>query len=189
MNTGQTILTVGALMLLGFTVLITNRSSLQYGTIISQTEIDIYSVSLAESIIEEAAGKAFDHYSATDTAGNGAVITALNQLTAPSLLGKESDDDYSNPNKSFDDFDDYNSWSTTPYVVYVPGVDSFHIQAQVFYVDTTNPDLKLSTQTWHKKMIVKVWPTIVPWGELEGSNKAKPDTVTMSYLYSYWWFR
>ena len=175
-------------MLLGFTVLLTNRSSLQYGTIISQTEIDIYSVSLAESIIEEAAGKAFDHYSAADTAGNGAVITALSQLTAPASLGKEADDNYTGAS-GFDDFDDYNSWSVTPYVTYVAGVDSFHIQAQVFYVDTTNPDLKVNTQTWHKKMIVKVWPTIVPWGETTSSGKAKPDTVTMSYLYSYWWFR
>ncbi len=185
MGTGQTILTIGALMLLGFTVLLTNRSSLQFGTVINQTEIDIYSVSLAESIIEEAAGKAFDHYSASDTAESGAVITSLTQLTDPTLLGKESDDNYPN----FDDFDDYNSWSNTPYVMFVAGVDSFHIQAQVFYVDTTNPDLKLSTRTWHKKMIVKVWPTIAPWGETASSGQAKPDTVIMSYLYSYWWFR
>ncbi len=172
-------------MLLGFTVLLTNRSSLQFGTVISQTEIDIYSVSLAESIIEEAAGKAFDHYSASDTAGSGSVITALTQLTDPGALGKEADDTYPN----FDDFDDYNSWSNTPYVMYVAGVDSFHIKAEVFYVDTTDPDLKLSTRTWHKKMIVKVWPTIAPWGETASSGQAKPDTVIMSYLYSYWWFR
>jgi hypothetical protein len=184
-GTGQTILTIGALLLLGFTVLLTNRSSLQFGTVINQTEIDIYSVSLAESIIEEAAGKAFDHYSASDTAGSGAVITATTQLTDPSLLGKETDDSYPN----FDDFDDYNSWATTPYVMYVAGVDSFHIKAEVFYVDTTDPDFKQSTRTWHKKMIVKVWPTIAPWGETQASGKAKPDTVIMSYLYSYWWFR
>ncbi len=175
-------------MLLGFTVLLTNRSSLQYGTIINQTEIDIYSVSLAQSIVEEAAGKSFDHYSASDTAASGSVITLLTQLTDPSLLGKEADDNYTGAT-GFDDFDDYNSWSVTPNVIYVAGVDSFHVQAQVFYVDTTNPDLKLNTRTWHKKMIVKVWPTIAPWGETQASGKSKPDTVIMSYLYSYWWFR
>lgn len=179
---------MGALILLSFTVLMTNRSSLQYGTIINQTEIDIYSVSLAESIIEEAAGKAFDHYSASDTVASGAVITALTQLTDVNLLGKEADDNYAGLT-GFDDFDDYNSWYNTPYVMYVAGVDSFHIKAEVFYVDTTNPDLKLSSRTWHKKMIVKVWPTIVPWGETTASGLAKPDTVIMSYVYSYWWFR
>jgi hypothetical protein len=182
-GTGQTILTVGALVLLGSTVLLTNRSSLQHGTIINQTEIDIYSVSLAESIIEEAAGKYFDKYSSSDSAESGSVITALSQLTDPTLLGKETGEVYPN----FDDCDDYNSWSTTPYTMYVQGVDSFHIQAKVFYVDTTNPDVDVKTRSWHKKMIVKVWPTITPWGDSLG--KAKPDTITMSYLYSYWWFR
>jgi len=173
-------------MLLGFTVLLTNRSSLQFGTVINQTEINIYSVSLAESIIEEAAGRSFDKFSANDTVESGAVVTSLSQLTAPASLGKDPGETYVN-NKGFDDFDDYNSWYATPYTMYVAGVDSFHIQAQVFYVDTTNPDLKVNTQTWHKKMIVKVWPTITPWGDSTG--KAKPDTVIMSYLYSYWWFR
>jgi hypothetical protein len=175
-------------MLLGVTVLLTNRSSLQYGTIISQTEINIYAVSLAQSIVEEAAGKTFDAFSASDTAGSGKVITALTDLTLPSALGTETGDTYTGA-AGFDDFDDYNSWSTKPYVTYVAGVDSFHIRARVFYVDTTDPDAEVSTRTWHKKMIVKVWPTIVPWGDTTGSKGAKPDTVIMSYLYSYWWFR
>ncbi len=139
MNTGQTILTIGALVLLGFTVLLTNRGSLQDGAIINQTEVDIYSVSLAESIIEEASGKAFDHYSASDTAGNGNVITALSQLST--TLGKESDDTltYSPAHYYFDDFDDYNTFSSRPFVQYVSGVDSFHIWASVFYVDHYKP--------------------------------------------------
>lgn len=183
MNTGQTLLTIGALVLLSLTVLLTNRSTLQYGTIINQTEIDIYSVSLAQSIIEEAAGKAFDHFSASDTAGNGNVITDVSQLT--STLGKEGDDNYTGGN-GFDDFDDYNSWYTTPYNWYIAGApDTFRIQAHVFYVDTANPDQELTTRTWHKKMIVKVWPTIVPWGD----KNARPDTVILSYIQSYWWFR
>jgi hypothetical protein len=189
MNTGQTIMTIGALMLLGMSVLTTNRASLQHGAIINQTEVDIYAVSLAEAKIEEASGKAFDHFSSTDTAGSGAVITALTQLS--STLGKESDDTVSaGPpmHYYFDDFDDYNYYSgNNPFRLYVDGVDTFHIQTTVFYVDTTNPNVDAGTRTWHKKMIVKVWPTITAWGDSTG--KAKPDTVTMSYIYSYWWFR
>jgi hypothetical protein len=55
----------------------------------------------------------------------------------------------------------------------------------VFYVDTANPDLDVKTRSWHKKMIVKVWPTMAPWGD----QNAKPDTVVLSYIQSYWWFR
>jgi hypothetical protein len=184
-NTGQTILTIGALVLLSLTVLLTNRASFQYGSIIRATEVDIYGVSLAESIIEEAAGKAFDHYSAADTAGNGAVITDTSQLTLPRLLGKESDDNYW-AHSGFDDIDDYNSWNTTPFTWDTLGSpDVYHIQAHVFYVDFPNPDVELGRRSWHKKIVLKVWPTIVPWGDAN----AKPDTITLSYIQSYWWFR
>jgi hypothetical protein len=188
-NTGQTLLTICALIILGLTVLTTNRASLQHGAIITQTEVDIYAVSLAEAKIEEASGKAFDHFSSTDTAGNGYVITALSQLSSP--LGKESDDTVSAgpPMKYFfDDFDDYNYYSgSNPFRLYVDGVDTFHIQTTVFYVDPAHPDVDAGTRTWHKRMIVKVWPTVTAWGDSAG--KARPDTVTMTYIYSYWWFR
>jgi hypothetical protein len=189
MNTGQTILTIGALMLLGMSVLTTNRASLQHGAIINQTEVDIYAVSLAQAKIEEASGKAFDHFSSTDIEGSGNVITSLSQLSSP--LGPESDDTISaGPpmHYFFDDFDDYNYYSgTNPFRLYVDGVDTFHIQTTVFYVDTTNPEADAHTRTWHKRMVVKVWPTVTAWGDSTG--KAKPDTITMSYIYSYWWFR
>jgi hypothetical protein len=185
MNTGQTLLTIGALILLSVTVMSTNRSSLQHGAIINQTEVSLYAVSLAQAKIEEASGQAFDAYSATDTAEAGSVITALTQLSG--TLGKETGEtDTSQTVNNFDDFDDYNYFSgTNPYVVFVPGVDTFRIQTTVFYVDTTNPEVNAGTRTWHKRMIVKVWPTVTPWG---GANP-KPDTITMSYIYSYWWFR
>ena len=182
MNTGQTILTLGAVILWSFTVLLTNRSSLQHGTIINQTQIDVYAVSLAQAKIEEASGKSFDQYSASDTLGNGNAITALSQLTDPTHLGKESGENY----PDFNDFDDYNYFSgNNPFKIYVPGVDTFRIQTTVFYVDTTDPNGQSNFRTWHKKMIVKVWPTISPWT----SDTPKPDTVIMTYIYSYWWFR
>lgn len=178
MNTGQTLLSVGALILLGVTVLVTNRTSLQHGTIINSTEVGIYAVSLAQAKIEEAAGKAFDKYSASDTAGNGNVITSLAQLST--TLGKEAGETY----PDFDDFDDFNYYSgNNPYKIWVDGVDSFYVQTTVVYVDTTNPDVTVGTPTWNKKLTVKVWPSVSPWAT------GKPDTVTMTYIYSYWWFR
>ena len=52
MNTGQMLLTVGALVLLGTTVLTVNRSFNQQGFVLEQTEIGVYAVSLATSIVE-----------------------------------------------------------------------------------------------------------------------------------------
>ena len=189
MNTGQTILTIGALMILGMTVLMTDRSSLQHGAIITQTEIDIFAVSLAQAKIEEASGKVFDRFSAPDISGNTNVITSLSQLSSVTELGRESDDTVAaGPpmHYYFDDFDDYNYYSgNNPFKLYVAGVDTFRIQTTVFYVDTTNPGANAGTRTWHKRLIVKVWPSVAPWGDAN----PKPDTVIMSYTYSYWWFR
>jgi hypothetical protein len=184
MNTGQTMLTIGALMLLGVSVMMTNRSSLQHGAIINQTEISLYAVSLAQAKIEEASGKAFDTWSSSDTLDMGSAITSLTQLST--TLGKEAGESYTSEHvNNFDDFDDYNYFSgSNPYRLYVAGVDTFRIQSTVFYVDTANPEAAVGTRTWHKRMIVKVWPTVTPWG---GANP-KPDTVTMSYIYSYFWF-
>ena len=182
MNTGQTLLTIGALMILGLTVLSTNRTSLQHGAIIAVTEVGIYATSLAQAKIEEAEGKAFDQYSASDTMGSGNVITDVSQLST--TLGKETGETY----PDFNDFDDYNYYSgSNPYKLYVPGVDTFRVQTTVFYVDTANPNAAIGTRSWHKKMIVKVWPTVSPWGE--SKENSRPDTVMMSYIYSYWWFR
>ena len=170
------------MIILGVTVLNTNRASLQHGAIIAVTEVGIYASSLAQAKIEEAEGRSFDEFSASDTMGNGKVITALTELS--STLGAESGEVYPN----FDDFDDFNSFSgNNPYKLYVPGVDTFRIQTTVFYVDTANPNGVSGTRTWHKKLIVKVWPTVSPWGEDKAHSR--PDTVTMSYIYSYWWFR
>jgi hypothetical protein len=180
MNTGQTLLSIGALILLGMSVLVTNRTSLQHGTIINTTEVGIYAVSLAQAKIEEASGKAFDKYSATDTAGMGNVITYLNQLTAAGALGREGTETY----PDFNDFDDYKYFSgNNPYKMWIDGVDSFYVQTYVAYVDSVPPFNEVNYPTWHKKMIVKVWPSISPW--VTGAR----DTVMMTYIYSYWWFR
>jgi hypothetical protein len=182
---GQTLLTIGAMMLLGITVLTTNRTTLQHGAIIALTESGIYATSLAQAKIEEAQGRAFDQFSAADSEGSGNVITSLTQLS--STLGPETGDNYADKN-GFNDFDDYNYFSgNNPYKLYVPGVDTFRIQTTVFYVDTSNPNANAGTRTWHKKMIVKVWPTVMPWGQDKAHSH--PDTVTMAYIYSYWWFR
>jgi len=182
---GQTMLTIGAIMLLGMTVLNTNRASLQHGSIIAMTEVGIYATSLAQAKIEEAEGRAFDQFSASDSMGSGNVITLLSELST--VMGKETGDVYGEKN-GFNDFDDYNDFSgNNPYKVYITWVDTFRIQTTVFYVDTSNPNVAVTGPTWHKKMIVKVWPTVTPWGEDKAHSR--PDTVTMTYIYSYWWFR
>jgi hypothetical protein len=171
MNTGQTLLTIGALVLLGTAIITTNRTSFQHGGILQQTEVGLYAVSLAQGLIEEAAGKAFDTYTAppADTSQDVKVATSTTYFST--TMGPESGEVYPN----FDDFDDFNS--ATPRSVNVTGVGTFEIWAQVFYVTPTNADVNAGSKTWHKRMLVSVvGPSML-------------DTVKVPYIFSYWYFR
>ncbi len=163
MNTGQTLLTIIAIVLLGSNVVSINRTFSQHGVILQQTEIGIFGVSLGMSILEEAQGKAFDENT----------LDSLAQSTSElsSSLGKNSGE---TSRDTFDDFDDYNAWSDT---VKIEGVDSFIRWANVAYVDSTNLDGTASGRTWHKRMTVYV----------HAANAQ--DTLQVPYIFSYWSFR
>ncbi|MBM4161033.1 MAG: hypothetical protein FJ217_08035 [Ignavibacteria bacterium] len=163
MNTGQTLLTIIAIVLLGSNVVSINRTFTQHGVVLQHTEIGIFGVSLAMSILEEAQGKAFDHVTADSFA------TSLNELS--SSLGAEGGE---SSRHFFNDFDDYNGWRDT---VTIDGVDTFYRWARVVYVDTSNINGFSSSRTWHKKLSVNV----------KGSNAQ--DTLQMQYIFSYWSFR
>lgn len=166
MNTGQTMMTVGAMVLLGYTVLMTNRSSLTHGVILQQTEIGVYMISLAISRIEEASGRAFDAASAGD------IVTSTDALTAGGSFGPADGENY----PDFNDFDDYNNFAK---IDTIPGVDILRVHSTVRYIQPANPDslLNSSTKTFHKRMDVTVTGT------------STSDTLRMSYIFSYWAFR
>lgn len=171
MNTGQTLLTIAALILLGTTIVTTNRTSFQHGVILQQTEIGLYAVSLAQGLIEEASGKAFDTYTAQPA--DTTLITQIATLTTDLSItpGPESGEVY----PDFDDFDDYHS--TTPRNVYITGVDTLKIWATVFYVNPSNPNVSAVGRTWHKRMLVSV------------TGPSMLDTIKVPYIFSYWYFR
>jgi hypothetical protein len=148
MGTGQTILTVGAIVLLGTSIVSVNRTFTNTGTALQQTEIAIYATTLGTSLIEEAQGKAFDE----NTMFTGAPLIRAN-MTPGAALGPEGGELYADTSNAFDDFDDYNGFRDT---VSVTGVERFLRTAEVFYVNTYAPDTEVPGPTWLKKMIVTV---------------------------------
>jgi len=165
MNTGQTIISVGALAILSLIVLRINSTFLNTNTILYESKFDITAMSLATSIVEEATSKAFDEK--TDSAS----VTSLSGLT--SSLGKESGEAYPN----FDDFDDFDGYTITTRGDSTFESAVFDIVAHVYYVDPDNPDRKSSVPTWHKRIDVDV------------TSPSMVDTVQFSQVYSYWFFR
>lgn len=161
------LLTAMAVVLLGTTVLTVNRSFNSQGTILEQTEIGIYAISLASSIVDEAAGLAFDQ----NTVDN--FVTSQNQLS--NALGPDANEK-TMPDSTvhFNDFDDFDDLSMG---VNVGNVDSFTVKCKVCYINPSAPNDSSNSRTFYKRLDVAVYGT------------ASTDTVRMSYIFSYFIFR
>lgn len=161
MNTGQMMLTMGAMALLSFLILQVNNNQLRAQDTMQNAKFGLLAISLASSVIEDASKKAFDEATVNNS------VAAVSSLTAVSKLGPESGETYD----TFDDFDDYNNYTKTDSSM--PSA-IFKIKCTVCYVNTNAPDVASSTQTWHKKITVAV------------SSKSTQDTVKLSQIFSYW---
>jgi hypothetical protein len=167
MGTGQTLLTIAAVMLLGTVILSTNRSLGDTNQVLLNSNVGLEEVSLATSIIEEAQGKAFDEQ--TDTSN----VTSVGQLTPAGQLGQEGGD-----STDLNDFDDYNGLNNSGRLeVDTLSTGVYYAYTRVHYVTLSNGlDNNSGTATWSKRLDVWVW------------NKDIPDTVKMHTVFSYWYF-
>ena len=162
MNTGQMLLTIGAMILLSAIVLRVNNNFLTTNDVMMDSKFGVLAVSLAQSIIEEANNKAFDEHT------DGNPIHDVSLLTSPDSLGEDSE---VYPN--FNDFDDFNGY--TRHVTNLPSAD-FDISCKVNYINATTPDLVSNIKTWNKKITVTV------------TSPSSKDTVRLSSIFSYWYF-
>jgi hypothetical protein len=173
MNTGQSILTLLAMLLLSTLVLRVNSTLLNSGNTVTNAKLGLTAISLAQSRLEEIKSKAFDNKTV------GTVVSSTSSLTSSST--KEPDNG-TYPN--FNDVEDYNGFSYKDTVIINPHLsrDStnwiiFNELDSVVYVSSSSPDQISSSQTWNKKIIVKIW------------QKQMTDTIKVSTIFSYFVFR
>jgi len=166
MNTGQTILSIGAMMLLS--ILILNISSTQLTTqdSMQNAKFGILATSLGSSILELATQKAFDEASTAD------VVTSTNQLTTIKNFGAGNElGEYKDSMNTWDDYDDFNGYtnvdSTMPSAFFV-------IKCKVEYVDPAVNGFVTSNRTWHKMMTVTI------------TSPSMQDSVVLRKVFSYW---
>jgi hypothetical protein len=163
MNTGQTMMTMGAMMLLSAIVLRVNTSNLNNESIRDQAQYGVLATSIATSIIEEAQSKSFDHNTDTNS------VSLLTQLS--STLGPEGGE----TEETFNDFDDYDGFtkrdSTMPSAI-------FDIACEVVYVNANDIEGSTTDRTWHKKIKVTITSPFTP-----------ADTFRTASIFSYWYFR
>jgi len=139
MNTGQSLLSIGALFLLSLISLRYNSSVLQNTTVETENKVYLTAFSLADDLIEEIKQKAFDERTIDFQA------IAVDQLTLP--LGVESGEAWPN----FDDIDDYQNYSKP---VSLPHVEDYTVTCQVSYVSSSGQDIL--DRSYFKKVTIKV---------------------------------
>lgn len=158
------LLTIGAMILLSMVILNTNRNYLNTTVYLQETKYGVLATSLATSIIEKAKSLSYDE----ETYGES--VSSTSDLTPANLLGPESGETYSTFN-DFDDFDGYITVDTTEMSAV------YKISCSVNYVTENQLNGTTNSRTWHKKISIAV------------TSDFMTDTVRMSSIFSYWFFR
>ena len=162
------LLALGAMILLTILITNVNKNSLYTEDVMYNSNFGITATSIASSVIEDASKKRFDNIFYVDSS----TVYDPTYFTSAANLGIDSGEVITDP-KTFNDFDDYNGYTT---------IDSsmptaiFNIACRVNYVNDNALDDSVNTQTFHKKITVKVWSVFMQ------------DTMVMSSIYSYWNF-
>ena len=160
MNLGQSLFAIGALLLLSLNIMGVNTRILRTDEVALESKIGVLATSIGTSTIEEASKLAFDEKTKSDP------VLAKTSLTPSGSLKQEVVG-------VLDDFDDYNGLVLKDTIFTIP----FTSVCTVCYIDPSNPDGSTSSQTWHKKLTIKI------------SSPFSKDTLEMSTIYSYWYFR
>lgn len=143
MSNIQSLITLGAISILGLTSLRFDTAVLENTTVEVENKVYLTAFSLADDLLEEIKQKAFDANTVQFPVTNPAA------LTSASALGPGWWEQYPN----FNDIDDFNRFTKT---VSAPHAENYRVDCRVWYVSATNPEQVSTVQTFYKKVWIQV---------------------------------
>lgn len=178
-------LALGALIMFGTFLGSSNKLMIGNNQIAAQNEYYIAGLALAQSIIDEAKTKAFDHTTDTVTARSTAT------LTAPASLGRDGGaESVPQPDTStsagfssvakFNDIDDYNNYRR---LVNTSRAEGYSVGVLVRYASPNAPDSISGARTFCKRMEVRVTSPYFP--KINSGGTLVSDTVKLYYAFTY----
>lgn len=183
MSTGQTLLTLGAFILLS-TILVTfYRLLAESGQTMDRSQASITAVSLATTYTQLAQGLSFDEatidsFLTTSQVGH---LTPVNGMGPDNQLGPDLPPNASLPRENqignFDDFDDFNNAVVVDSTL-GGTLGRYATRFRVYYVNPTNVNTAATSQTFVKRMDMRIWRTFPP----------SADTLQFSLIYGYFQF-
>jgi hypothetical protein len=143
MGNVQSLLSLGAMLILALSSLNFNETVLTNSTTELENKVALTAFSLADDLIEEIKVRAFDAATVDFPTNSPA------SLTAAGSLGPGWWENYPN----FNDIDDFNGYQKN---VSAPHAENYLVKCSVKYVDGDNPNNVVSYQTFYKKATVTV---------------------------------
>ncbi len=135
----NSLLSIGAIVLLALVSLRFNGSVLENNTVEIENKVYLTAFSLADDLIEEIKEKAFDEKTVDFQAIN------KSQLTLP--LGYEGGETWPN----FNDIDDYDGYTKD---ISLPHAEGYNVRSWVYYVNSDGTEML--AQTYYKKVKIIV---------------------------------
>jgi hypothetical protein len=159
MNSGQSVLTIGAFVVLSTMTLNVNTQLTDTGTTGLEMEATLDGISIAQSMLDEVLTKEFDQH----TTG-GARAYSPNDLTGTSAFGPDgttqiisgldsSSTSVFQSQTKFDDVDDYNGYARK---VWNPRFGWFDVSVSVSYANEDNPNTTQTDKSFYKLVTVRV---------------------------------
>lgn len=139
----QSVLAIGAMLLLTLTTINFNSAYLNNSTVEIENKVMMTAFSLADDMIEEIKIRSFDEKTVQFTSANPS------DLTPSSSLGPETGESYA----TFDDIDDFNGYTRS---ISAPHAENYSIRCRIEYVSSTAPDNVSSIQTFYKRAKITV---------------------------------
>jgi hypothetical protein len=165
MNTGQAMITFGAMILLSIVILNMNRSITDGEEFLNETRFGLEKLALATSMIEEISQYPFDEASWDTTK----IEKVPSDFTAPADLGPDNGE---TSEDLYDDVDDYNGLNFTD----TTEQNIYKISCSVSYVNPASPNISVGARTLFKKISIQIVTDITD------------DTTRISYVHGFWYF-
>jgi hypothetical protein len=161
MNTGQTMLVIGAFTLFSTATVAINSTIISTSTLGIEMEASLNALSIAQSMLDEIMQQSFD-----EKTTNNKLVTTASGMTPKTGFGSDGGSetitcvDFLDPvadkfqsQSKFDDVDDYDGYKRK---VLNTRLGWFEVEDSIAYVQEGSPNTVIASQTWQKRITVKI---------------------------------
>lgn len=156
MHLGQTMLALGALVMVSVLALNANRRIVESDEEMYEAEAIDFAAGFAQGLLYEVSSKKFDELAVDSVLQDPSEFTSpymFNPVYEGEMLPTSPDTAWYKSISTFDDVDDYNGYTRE---VNTERIKGFIVKVEVYYVTGSDPEVPVYSQTYYKRVVVTV---------------------------------